>query len=441
MPTPSITEISKPGRHHRRRPGGFLYVAVLFTTLIVMTVVATSLSISTTNLHGERDRAFRGEALRYAESEIHRLAAGMRTSSQWRSDSTNDVFTDWYSIDIDGVAYEDNRQLRHRLVDVDGDLADDPSDSVTVTVHARVGRSEAALSVDLESDPAPLDLLRYSVVTTDDLRIESNASLSCERPVAVLEDCQGDPSGILTTPELRCSGTIDVTLRGDLAAGVGTLATDDVVATYVAAGTEIPVSLIPQPSGDLLLQDLVLGPTINPFGSPDPAGIYWINAQGNKLVLSHCRISATLAVTNASDVELRGGIVWGFPDSAEAILVTDGNLQIEAVEAMLDETARNTNFNPASLPYRRTQFNNTTSDVYPTQLAGVLYTSGELRIGPLVADAGLPIQGILMGHVVRIEGRVAITHLDEVLVEPPLGMADPTPMRLVRGTFRRIPTE
>ncbi len=266
-----------PGRCCPRRRGGYVYLAVLFTTLVVVASVAAALSISTSSLRSENDRSRRIGALRLAEGELHRQAAIIRASGQWRTDAKNDVFSDWYSLTTDGTEMTGSPQARHRFTDRDGQLDDDDHDSAELTIHVKLGGSEAAITATLESDPIPFDLLRYSVTATDDIRIEPDKALSCENPVQVADDCT---SGFLTTPRLECSGSVTVTLRGDLAASALSLPSRDTLNDYIAIGTEIPFASIPEQSGDLLIQDIVLSPTLNPYGATDPAGVYWFDARG-----------------------------------------------------------------------------------------------------------------------------------------------------------------
>ncbi len=231
-----------------------------------------------------------------------------------------------------------------------------------------------------------------------------------------------------------------MTLRGDLVGSSVTLPSYDVVAKYIALGTEIPFVSVPQSGGDLLIQDQLLSPTSNPFGAADPAGIYWLDAAGSDVIISHCRFDATLAIRNAGLVEIQGGIVWNYPTTADVILVTDSPITLTSVEATLDEAVRNVNFNPTSSPYRQTLFNSTTTDVYPTELRGVVYTSSDFTLDPMVSNASLHVTGAIVANDLRIDGYMTVTQLDELLSKPPPGLSNPTPMRFVRGSFRRIPS-
>ncbi len=429
---------------HSHRPGsrrgGYVYLAVLFTSLIVAASVAAALSISLSTLRGENDRTHRSSALRFAESELHRQAAMMRTSGQWRTESTSGVFSPWYTLpDMSGVV-SGNLELRRRYTDADGVLDDDDTDSVELTIHARVGRSESAIIATLEPDPDPFDLLQYSVTVTNDLRFESGGAISCENPVQVVRKTETQSSGVLTTPRLECNGVVEMTLRGDLSPAAVTIPTRDVLGGYIQMGTEIPNASIPRDNGDLLIQDIVLSSTMNPYGPLDARGIYWFDAGGQRVRLSHCRIDATLAIRNSSRIKVKGGITWNFPTSADAILVSDSNIRFTGVEATLDEAARGVNFNPSLSPYRQTLSNTTLTDLYPSELRGVIYTSGNVRLNPLVNDKSLHVTGAIICRNFRVDGFMTVTSLEELLDTPPIGLSDPTPMRFVRGTQRRIPS-
>ena len=111
---------------------------------------------------------------------------------------------------------------------------------------------------------------------------------------------------------------------------------------------------------------------------------------------------------------------------------------LDDVESTLDENARGVNFNPSSSPYRQTLSNASTTDTYPTELRGVIYTTSNVRVNPLIGDATLRLTGILIGRDIRIEGHMTVTPLHSLLDNPPQGLSDPTPMQFVRGSFRRI---
>lgn len=423
------------------RRNGFIYLAVLFTSLIIMTAVAGALAMSTSNLRAENDRLSRQSALRLAENELHRIASGMRTSSLWRDNSTNNAFTNWYGTMVDGVSVNEGT-VRHRFVDVDGNLADDLSDAVDLTVHAAVGRAEAAIVATLESDPNPFQILHYSVTASDDIRVEDGGTIAAEGSIQVHDDCKTNSWGIITAPRLECAGNIEsyVYLRGDRATSAVSMPTSDIVSEYISKGTRIPRGALGWSGGDRAIRDVVLSKTVNPYGSVDPNGIYWINAGGFDIRIQNSRIEATLAIYNAADIEIRGGIVWRHPGAADAILVTDSNIHLYDIEATLDEDDRGVNFNPPIMPYAGTDSDSDQTDVYATSLTGLIYTTNDFRLDPLVDNHHLILTGSLIARDIRVDGHLQIRQLGELVADPPASLADATPMRFVRGSLRRIPS-
>ena len=420
-----------------RQTGGFLYVAVLFTTLIVMVSVTAALSISTASVRSEASLKQRADALRLAESETQRLAIMMNQNSDWRMTASNDAFTAWYSPAIDGVA-NTQHQVRYRLTDIDGDLTDDSFDEVELTVHARVDDSEVALTITMESDPQPLDLLRYGVTAGDDIRCESGGAISSENPIQVSDDCVTSSWGFLTTPSLECNGRVEVSLRGDRTTSDVVMPGYEVVERYVDVGTEISRLSVPRVGTDLNLQDIVLSAAANPYGSEDASGIYWIDAQYNRVVISNARIDATLAILNATEIEVSGGIVWTYPMTPDVILATNSPVTFTGIDRVLSENARGVNYNPSSTPYRGTFSNENLTDSYPSELRGIVYSSSNIEFDPLTDGSPLRIVGSVIGNDLRCDGIVSISQFDEAIRTPPLGLLDPVPRRFVRGSARRI---
>ncbi len=369
----------------------------------------------------------------------------MSGNALWRGGATEGVFSEWYSITVDGAQLEGTEMggtalFRYRLTDPDGQLDDDDDDPVELTVQAKVNGSTAAITAMLEPDPEPYALLNYSVTASDDLRFESSGALTCERPVQVFDDCKTASSGLLTTPRLECGDAVEMTLRGDFASANVVLPSRNVLDDHIRDGTRISLVSIPQPGGVVTLSDIVLSPTRNPFGAVDAAGIYWFDAGGAAVHIAHCRMEATLAIRNAAVIEVSGGIHWSYPLSPSAILVSDSGVVFRDIQATLDENDRGVNFNPIGSPYRLNLANSTTTDIYPTELRGVIYTSDVVRIDPMVGNGVLRLAGVIACQDLRVDGYLAVTQLDELITSPANGLSDPTPLRFVRGSQRRIPS-
>ncbi|MEM8668357.1 MAG: hypothetical protein AAGG48_12640 [Planctomycetota bacterium] len=426
-------------RHGKRNPEGFLYVAVLFTSLVVMVAVATALSISTMTVRSENVRSGQSVAVWIAESEVQRQLAMVSSDAAWRDSHTHQVFADWHPLTFDGISVSEDASVRHMFSDPDGDLSDDDFDSVLLTVHARVGTSHAAVSVELVPDPIPLRLLDYAITASDDIRFEDGGAVVAERNVQVTDNCQTNSWGMMTTPQLECSGSVQMFLRGQLRSASVELPTRDVVQRYIDLGTEIPINSIPRSNGNLVFDNTLLTANVNPFGATDSAGIYWIDAGGQRLVIANSRIEATLAVTNCATVEINGGVVWHYPTTPDVVLATNTFVLFDEIATELNEADSSVNFNPVTAPFRDVA-NATTDDVYATELRGIVYSTSNLQLTQLPNNEPLSMAGSIIARDLRFDGRMSIRSLNEVQQFPPPGLSDPTPMRLLRGSYRRIPT-
>ncbi len=413
---------------HRRREG-YLYVAVLFTSLLVATVVAAALSVSTSKLRRVNDSASRLGAIRLAESELHLQAARMQQSLGWRKSLQNNEFSSWRNLS--------SGRVRHRYNDVDGSLNDDPFDMVTLTVHAELNGAAIAVSAELTSRDSPTKPLRYNITTLSDLQISDSMHVATELPVQVGDDCNTSNVGYLITPQLEYSDLLTVGVSGDKDKHSVDTEVDDVLSRYLGVGTQINRNSIPQVSGDHVIQNVVLSATNNPYGTADPTGVYWIDGSNKDFIIRNCRIEATLVIRNGDTVQVTGAMVWNSIDPARASLITAKTINLESLQPMLSESSQGTNFNPTHTPHRNGVANATNNDLYPTTLGGVFYSEEDIVMTPMVNDERLHVVGALVATNVRISGRLSLTEVPELLIRPPLGFRDPVPMQFVHGSFRR----
>ncbi|MGB7329212.1 MAG: hypothetical protein WBD31_30300 [Rubripirellula sp.] len=416
---------------------GIVYVAVLFTALLVTTLVATAITLSTTSIQRESDRANKSRAMRIAESEMHRVASLMRSNSQWRTSLANGNYSPWrnWSAGNSGTTVL-SQQVRHQFIDADGMLDDDLTDDVELTVHARVGLAEYAITSKLVWDPAPLSILKYAVTATDQLNFEDGA-ISSQRPIQVGGNCTAASSGILVAPRLECSGDVPIAVRGDQGESNVEVPARDLVALYRSTSTTIPAAEIRQGAGARYLDEKLLSPTANPFGAPSPTGRYAVQMDQQKLVIQNCRINATLVIEGATEIEIRGAIVWTCPMTPDAILVTDAPVRFTAIENELNENTLAINFNPVTSPYRSNSANNTTTDRFPTEFRGLIYSSSDTVFEPTASGDNLPITGMTMARSITISGQISFFAFDELVTNPPLELCNPAPMQFEHGSWRR----
>ena len=427
----------KIGRNER---SGYVYLAVLFSALIVSAAVAAALSVSTANVKSQVDRDNRSIASRFAEAELHRQAARLSADPTWRDNHSNGAYSEWWDVTGLLTTSSDRAMVRYQVSDEDGDLSDDASDLVQLTAHARIGDSESAVTVTLEPGYKGLELLENSVTASDDIRIEYRSSVVCNRNARAIDDCKTSSSGLLVAPRLFTGDRLSTQLRGEHSTGVPTMPSHDVVDVYVQEGTQINASSLPLLSGRLVLSNVLLTAADNPFGSPDSDGIYWIDGGGATLEIANCRFGCTLAVKNVAYTVISGAVVWEPATNPEAILVSSSSIAISGIDPQLDEVALSKNFNPPSSPYRGSESNSTISDSFPTEFRGLIYSPSDIYV--LATNNGEPVRlnGPVIGHDVVFFHDVQIMDLPDITDRPPRGFINPVAMRFIHGSMRRVPT-
>ncbi|MEO1524193.1 MAG: hypothetical protein AAFX06_02100 [Planctomycetota bacterium] len=418
-------------RSLRRRRGGYLYVAVLFTSLIVGAAVAIALSLDTTRLKSQNANADRGTALRLAEGELQRLAVQLDEDASWRFNETHAALSAWRST-IEGA------RIRYQVNDADGDLSDDDLDDAQIVAHVVYGSSQAAVSVNLETGFAPLDMLRYSVTSTDDIELENGSLLVTEGHVQVQDDCKTVTTGAIVCERLECSNQIQVPVRGDIAASSVDVPTGgEIIDRYVATGTEIPYANLPN-DGLKGLRRIVLSKNVNPMGPTDPNGIYWIDCGGQAIYIGEARIHATVAIRNAAFVLFTGGLIWESPEPMGAIFLSGSPVFFNGYNSHLDETATGVNFNPQLVPIEG-EFDATTDDRYGSLMRGVFYCRNNVTLFSSVDSAPIHLTGSMIARDLILNVDLHVHSAPELMTSVPFGFVDTQRVRFLSGTFRRVP--
>ena len=422
----------------RSRRGGYLYVAVLITSLVVAGAIATAVTLDTARLSTINAGVDRDAAIRLAESELHRSTALLRSDANWRTRFASGSPSSWTGYESFHVVQ--NAEARFVISDLDGDLADDPFDEFDLIAHARFGSAQAAVAVTIETGFAPLELLNYAVTAFDDLQCQNGAVLVCEDPIQVADDCKTNSFGVVVTPKLEYDGYNQLAVRGDQAPSDVDPIGFDVVDRYSAIGTQISVASLPNVAGAWTIEAVALSKDLNPFGSADPDGIYWLDAAGQQVNLSNLRINATLVIKNASRVLLSGASSMEPPRAGEAILVADSRIIFESIQPQLDEIALGVNLNPPAAPYRQTDANSVIADQFPTEFRGIVYSQSDIEIRSTIDGSPLRITGQLICNDLRVSNDVYVSAYPESLEQIPHGLSDPQQLRLRSGTYRRIDT-
>jgi len=294
---------------------------------------------------------------------------------------------------------------------------DDPEQDVVLDALGGAGGSTQRARLVVRADrepPTPIPALRKSIVAENELKIHGGKLLEAIDAPSTSND------------RIRNDGAIVADIEADRYSGSGTHSGDVQIPStderippltdleiYFARATEL--------TGVTQLQGVVLSKNSNPFGSPNPEGIYMMRASSSDIDISETRILGTLLVLAAgrkvtiSDSALLQPASPGMPT-----LIVDGDLIIdldsEDLDGRLSEQESGVNFNPPGTPFQGL-VDNDTNDVYTSVLHGLIHATGDVRLKDTAR-----IEGVLLGgDVIDIEGDIRINHDPSLVAEPPPG--------------------
>lgn len=418
--------MSRRGISTRRRGG--VYALVLITVMVVVCMCVTGMEIQTV---ARKQGGLWQDALE--ARLIARSAAEMaieRTYSvpAWRALSAG--WTGAYSLGRGtGTAQMSDP--------IDGNLNNNSSDPVVVVGRGVVGEATQQVQVTLDAFfPAMTSLQRAmhvggtltftnasvwatDVIGTNMLATAANSSINA--PVyAVTPVAGGTYSAGSKSGQALCEMP-DATV-GDY---------------YLAKGTRIASSslaVLNVLTGSKKMNNFVLSPGSNPWGSVNADGIYIIDMLGKDLEISDCRIRGTLLILNPGlNTTVLGSVLWepatpGFP-----LLVVMGGLTLNTSSTPLSEASLAYNFNPASTPYQG-QSDSANDDVYPSVLAGLVYCSGSMTISGQVNVRGAVIAGV----AATVNGALSIAYDPVYFTAAPPGFRSAPQMVVRPGSWRRL---
>ncbi len=188
----------------------------------------------------------------------------------------------------------------------------------------------------------------------------------------------------------------------------------------------------------------VLSPSVNTLytGAPTNAaegkshGIYWIDCNGQRLVIERSRILGTLLVVNpgANSCVADGPINWapavaGYPALlVDADSASDANFSLRATNRKLNEADNAVNYNPAGVAYDFASWlcgptDTVANDIYPSEIRGLVVVRNDLTYqnNPVVRG-----QVIVGGDISNSSGALDVDFQPDSLLNPPPGFLAPS---------------
>jgi hypothetical protein len=325
-----------------------------------------------------------------------------------------------------------NGTMSWMMVDPDGNLNDDDTDSFRLYGIGQVGTTTRVYSVLMDNDGTGLTCLEAAVFSNRDLSPWNGTEVTSNGVVSTNGSVDATRMGVVFNANVEAVGTITGNITGTTATGVAQRVLPDatVFDYYRTNGTWIKYDALSSGA----MANIVLSPSNNPFGSPNRQGIYVIDCEGQNVSISRCRIVGTVLLHNAgSGSVILNAVNWAPSVPNYPALMVQGGVQLRISGGTLDESGA-TNFNPTGTPYEGSADSDTV-DTYPSIIQGLVYASG--RVLTDVGGGDSHIEGAVVANFVSLNDDLHVTYNPIFLNIPPPGFAGAGTMRPVAGSFRR----
>ena len=385
------TRSSVSQRDYRRRAS--IYVLILGTSMIVVTIGLSAILVSRINLQGRTRANDWIAAGDLAFSAVEYGLAMIGTEPEWRTVYTHKLETPELPLG--------QGTFRWMMEDqVDGDLGNEDTDPVRLYGIGRVGDTCRVYSVLLQPEGNTLTCLEVAFCTAGDLNLD-DATANCNQIISSNLSVTGVGVSRIDG-DVEAGGTITgISGSGTRTPGITPLRTmpdpNTVYDYYIANGTPIDINTIPSFKSKYTMSGVVLSPTWNPFGAgvTNPQGIYVIDAQGYVLEIEYSRIVGTLVILNGSPMcsYVQGAVNWEPAVSNYPALLVQGPLCLHMDgSAPLDETDAGTSLNPMGAPYDGF-WDGDTDDTYPSIIKGLIYAESGLDVASFPVVDGVVVSG------------------------------------------------
>ncbi len=407
---------------------GSIYVLVLITVTAAVTMVVTGMALQRVWTKWTRLTADQAEARVLARSAVELGTQYVNSNTNWRT--TLAPNGQW----LTNAALGQGTITVLATDTVDNNIANNTDDPLVLTGTGVVGQARQMTSVTLTPVFQPMPVLSTSLFALTSINdFKANVVFTSVNVAASNGNIIG--SGGLVVAPVEASGTItgSVFINGQTA-GVAarTLPTFAAAsAFYTANGTSIVRTNIPS----MTIQRVLISPASNPYaGAANPRGIYLIDCANTALTITNCRIVGTLIITNCTQLTVSASVLWEPAVAGYPALMVNGPLRITVTASALSEIALTTNFNPPSTPYNGTS-NLLTTDSYPSQIRGIVYSSNDLTS---TGSTSLALQGVLLcGGTATPNGTWTITSDPNLASAPPPGFRAGSTMVVQPGTWRQ----
>ena len=421
-------------KRHRRRRGG-IYVIVLGVSMIVSVLALGAMTVRRIERRSGQQAADLTEARQYAHAAIEIGRLRIKSDANWRTTFSDGVWEADQPVGSGTYTLEGTDPN-------DGDLSFGETDSLELVGTGSKGSALQKLQVTLVPDIQGLTCLEASLHANNDLIINA-ATVNGSQIISANNTIQSMNGSTINPASESVNGFGGPVGPGSTTTPITPRTMPDpatVFDHYTAEGTPILISTIPLAGGFRTIENVVISPSNNPYGTraTNGKGVYVIDCQGQTLDIRNSRIVGTLVFLNiASYSSIYGSINWRSAVANYPALMVDSDSQFFFSSSPLDEAALNVNFNPPGTP-RQGEEDTLLDDVYPSRIKGLVYVSGDVRI----SSNDNTFDGVfVVGNTLQSEpgGNLNLSYQSTFLDDPPPGFeVRPIPMKISPGSWKRV---
>lgn len=367
----------------------------------------------------------------YAQSAIEMGQHYIRQNSTWR-----DIFSngEWLADQQIGTG----TYTLEGIDPTDGDLNDSATDPLLLRGTGFEGQSRYKLQVTMVSKSNALTCLEVAMhagssMTFSSANVQSNL-------VTISANGSVTTASSMIYPKVEAVGTISGTgYQSSITPGITarTMPAASVFDSYILNGTPILITSIPSVQGVKTIEKGVLSSGVNPYGlgQKNANGIYVIDCLLGNLRIRNCRIVGTLVILNPGTFSIQNSVNWEPGVANYPSLLVRGNAEIAFTNSQLSEGATGANYNPPGTPYLGAS-NLSTTDVYPSEIKGLVYASGNVSAKNYVTIDGVLVVGSTLSTGPSLT--MSLTYRSIFYDNPPPGFGGAPEMVISPGTWKQL---
>jgi|GEM_PF-2781697 len=381
---------------------GAVYLLVLLTAAFVLATGLAALTLED-RTHQRADLHAQVAASRNAARAGLDLALEhIRTNDGWRNDAGPDGLIYQNMFESDGEAVT----LTAYAVDPDGSLYEGSSvgttDPFELSIEATIGDAVGRVTVLVEPQPMPMDVLELGAYSHDKIEFYGSCTITGDGDWGSRNDITG--SGSTLEASVVCCGTIEGLSVGGISTSCDRereLPGNDLYRTYQAIGTNASMLLVPRSGGRYFIQNVAIGPGLNPYGlAGNSNGVYIFDQGSDPITVRNARVVGTLVFIGGGTVTLEGSLNMQPANPGWPAVITREDLVLNTSNAPLVESGLFTNFNPIGLD-GLLPGDLDTFDTYESAITGIVFcgdvlfcVGGDLDLtGSLIAVDDFQITG------------------------------------------------